>query len=70
MVRPVPAGRRGSCCTPYSRLQEEIDNVETIAVTANNTANNNAPADSEVTAPADKSITLNGQKRDDIPKAR
>ncbi len=40
MVRPVPAGRRGSCCTPYSRLQEEIDNVETIAVTANNTANN------------------------------
>ena len=40
MVRPVPAGRRGSCCTPYSRLQEEIDNVDTIAVTANNTANN------------------------------
>lgn len=40
MVRPVPAGRKGSCCTPYSRLQEEIDNVETIAVTANNTANN------------------------------
>ncbi len=40
MVRPIPAGRRGSCCTPYSRLQEEIDNVETIAVTANNTANN------------------------------
>ena len=28
----------------------------------NNTANNNAPADSEVTAPADKSITLNGQE--------
>lgn len=40
-MRPVPAGRqRGQCCTPYSRLQEEIDNVETIAVTANNTANN------------------------------
>ena len=42
-MRPVPAGRqRGQCCTPYSRLQEEIDNVETIAVTANNTANNAA----------------------------
>ena len=44
-MRPVPAGRqRGQCCTPYSRLQEEIDNVETIAVTANNTANNAANA--------------------------
>ncbi|MBQ9891219.1 MAG: hypothetical protein IJM39_07395 [Firmicutes bacterium] len=28
----------------------------------NNAANNNAPADSEVTAPTDKSITLNGQE--------
>ena len=44
-MRPVPAGRqRGQCCTPYSRLQEEIDNVETTAVTANNTANNAANA--------------------------
>ena len=61
MVRPVPAGRRGSCCTPYSRLQEEIDNVETIAVTANNTANNAAQtAQQALTRDTFDDVNVNG----------
>ena len=56
-MRPVPAGRqRGQCCTPYSRLQEEIDNVETIAVTANNTANNAANAANTAVATANSAM--------------
>ena len=61
MVRPVPAGRRGTCCTPYSRLQEEIDNVETIAVTANNTANNAAQtAQQALTRDTFDDVNING----------
>ena len=64
MTHVIIAGR-GSCNSPYSKLQEQIDNVQTIAVNAKNTADNaQDTADIAISRVTDDISTINNIQPD------